>query len=175
METDLTSVQQEDSESDEETELTKQFQRLAVRKFEERDYEKAEQFFLKVIERSTTDGQAPDSMTSIKVKLAFAYCFQSKWDSAEAIIVPIATGKQGVDISVFHGMHTLALLNFDENNMDIAYKYCKRALAGKKKLLGKESPSYHESIVLLSRIYAAKGDHAESEVTHLFPSNIPSL
>jgi hypothetical protein len=113
------------------------------------------------------DEQSDESMTAIRLKLAFTYCFQSKWEDAEGIIVPVAMGKQRVDVSVFHGIHTLALLHFGKNDMDTAQKYCKRALAGKKKLLGKESASYFESITLYSRIYAAKGDHAESEVCKL--------
>lgn len=172
VDTEVTSVQPEmqesDSESDIEKDLTKKFQELAVTKLEERDYEKAEQFFQKAIDRSATDEQPPENLTAMKVKLAYAYCFQGKWEEAEGIIVPIAMGKQKVDVTAFHGLHTLALLYLGKNDLETADKYCKRALMGKKKTLGKDNVSYHESINLLSRIYLAKGDQAESEVILTF-------
>lgn len=153
-----------DSDSDLEKDLTKKFQELAVLKLSERDYEKAEQFFLKVIDRSTSEGKPVESMTPIRINLAFTYCFQGKWEEAEAIIEPAAFGKQKVDIAVFHGIHTLALHSYGNRDLETAEKYCKRALNGKKKILGKEHESYLESIQLLSGIYSARGDQAESEV-----------
>lgn len=172
MDMDITSVHEDlhdsDSDSDIEKDLTRKFQELAVAKLEERDYEKAEQFFQKVLDRSATEEESPQNLTVVKVKLAYAYCFQGRWEEAEAIIVPIAMGKQKVDISAFHGLHTLALLHYGKNGLETAEKYCKRALMGKKKILGKDHASYFESINLLSRIYLAKGDQAESEVYRSF-------
>lgn len=153
-----------DTDSDIEKDLTRKFEELAVVKLEERDYEKAEQFFQKVIDRCATEGQPIENMTVVRVKLAFTYFFQEKWEEAEGIIVPIAMGRQKVGISAFHGLHTLALLYFGRNDLETADKYCKRALMGIKKILGKDNSSYFESIHLLSRIYSAKGDQAESEV-----------
>ena len=159
-----------DSNSDIEKDLTKKFQELAVMKLGERDYEKAEQFFLKVIDRSTTEGKPIESMTPVRINLAFAYCFQGKWEEAEGIIVPIAMGKQKIDVAAFHGLHTLALLSYGKKDLETAEKYCKRALTGKKKILGKDHDSYLESIQLLSGIYSARGDQAESEVCACFGS-----
>ncbi|KAH8591765.1 hypothetical protein B0O99DRAFT_518852 [Bisporella sp. PMI_857] len=153
-----------DSDSDIEKDLTQKFEELAVVKLEERDYEKAEQFFRKVIDRKGMENQSPENLVAINIKLAYTCCFQGKWEEAENIIVPIATGKQKVDVSVFHGLHTLALLYFERSELDTADKYCKRALVGKKKILGKKHPSYYESINLRARICLAKGYQAESEV-----------
>jgi ankyrin repeat protein len=158
---------QSDSESDIENEATRKFQELALQKFEQKDYIKAEALLRKAIDRNRLredDSQARDDSLAMKVKLAIACSFQEKWQEVEAFILPLAEMKGLTDVEVFHAMHALALAIKERGDFTLAVKYTKQALNGKRRILGKTHDSYFESIALLAYIYDAKGDLDDAEV-----------
>jgi hypothetical protein len=157
-----------DSDSDLERDMIQKFEELAMAKLYQRDYEKAEIFFRRIIERNQEDGKSVKGMSSIKIMIAYTCCFQGRWDEAEAAAIPLTTGKERPSIDAFDLFHTLALRNLRQNQFEQAAIWCKRALFGKKKLLGKDSTSYYQSMGLLARIYDIQGDAIEAEACRSF-------
>ena len=159
-----------DSDSDLERDMIHKFEELAMAKLYQRDHEKAEIFFRRIIERNQEDGKSVKGMTSIKIMIAYTCCFQGRWDEAEAAAaaIPLTTGKEKASIDAFDLFHTLALRNLRQNQFEQAAIWCKRALSGKKRLLGRESTSYYQSMGLLGRIYGFQGDAIEAEACRSF-------
>jgi hypothetical protein len=163
-----------DSDSDFETDLTKKFEDLALHKIKQRDYANAELFLRKVIDSQQQDGSSSRGLPMVKIKLATTCCFQGRWQEAEAIAMPIAMSKEMVDINAFHILHTLALRKLRLGERSSAVKCGKRAVWGKKRLLGKENVSYHESMALMARIFDLEGQTLEAEACRSFiPSHTP--
>lgn len=157
------SDQESDADSDLERQLTKRFQELALTYLEQKDYPRAELFLRKVIDRSTDNDHPADEINTTNLMLASICGLQGKWDDAESILVPIAMAKGTAETMAFHGMHALAMVHLEKSEHDIAVKYCKRAVSGNRKLWGKKSPWYYESMALLAQIYDSKGDSTEAE------------
>jgi tetratricopeptide (TPR) repeat protein len=151
-----------DSDSDIDKELAKKLQELGLSNFNRGEYAKAETFFRKVIHETGKDLSADDLQTS-KTKLATSLCYQEKWTEAEKLVTSLGWTKAQNDVDPFHVLHALALTYLQKNNFNLAIKYCKQAVNGKRKILGKEDDSLFESIALLSCISDAKGDPAEAE------------
>lgn len=157
-------LDQSDSESDIEKETTKKFQELALRKFEQNDYSGAETYLRNVIARKRPHGkdtQAEIDLFAAQVKLAIACSFQEKWNEVEAIIWPLTKTKGQRDINFFHVMQALALTHRERGNETAAVIYTKKALNGKKRILGKTHDSFFESMVVLAHI---NNDRPEAEV-----------
>ena len=162
--------QASDSDSDIEQDLRNKFEELALNKIEQRDYAKAELFLRRIVANEEAKGTA-DGLLLIKIKIATTCCFQGRWEEAESMAIPVAMGKDRVDISAFHILHTFSIRKYQQGKMEEAARWCKRALWGKKRLLGKNDTSYHESMALLARIYDSQGDAMEAEACRSF---IPS-
>ncbi|KAK2813712.1 hypothetical protein FQN50_000110 [Emmonsiellopsis sp. PD_5] len=152
------------SDSDIETDLKKKFEQLALKKMEQRDYAKAEMFLRKLIE-DERNGKVGEEHSSIKLKIAATCCFQGRWREAETLVISLAMGKEQIDVTAFHMLHTLAVYAIQQRREKLgeATEWCKRALLGKRKLLGKSHPSYHESMAFLAYIYDLQGNFIESE------------
>lgn len=153
-----------DADSDDlERQLTMKFEELAMKSLEQKDFEKAETFLRKLVDRGEHGDTSSMHMTSLKTWLAYACGSQDKWEEAESILVPIAMAKGTVDVMALHGMNALALVHLRTEDYDAAIRYCKRAIWGLRKFRGKTSPVFYESMALLARIYEIKGDSAEAE------------
>ncbi|KAK2800926.1 hypothetical protein FQN51_005861 [Onygenales sp. PD_10] len=98
------------SGSDIETDLKKKFEQLASENLEQRDYGKAEIFLRKLLNDEANE-KAGEEHSSIKLKIAATCCFQGRWREAEAFVVSLAMGKEQVDATALHMLHTLAANN----------------------------------------------------------------
>ena len=158
-----------DAESDGiERQLTKKFEELAGKSLEQRNYEKAEIFLRKLIDRSADDETLSTALTKTNTWLAYACFCQGKWREAERILVPIAMTKGLVSEMAFRGLHALAIDRLAAEDYDTAIRYCKRAAWGMQTLWDNSCGAFHESMALLARIYEAKGDLAEAEACSSF-------
>ncbi|KAH6622583.1 hypothetical protein F5144DRAFT_622756 [Chaetomium tenue] len=159
-----------DSDDDIDEALIKRLRELAVESRHKGDHLKAENFYRKVINRSeaSESNYDPQDLVEDKINLAYACLHQRKWADAEAIILPIAMERKLADITIYIGLHALALAHMDGSNFAMAERCCKRALWGKRKILGKENPSCWESLALLSRLCKARGDPEEAEAHQTF-------
>ncbi|KAH6848057.1 hypothetical protein B0I37DRAFT_156498 [Chaetomium sp. MPI-CAGE-AT-0009] len=159
-----------DSDDDIDEALLKRLRELAVDSRQKGDYPKAENFYRKVINRSEANESkyAPQDLVQDRIHLAYACLHQRKWADAEAIILPMATERKLADIAVYVGLHALALVHLHSSDFAKADQCCKRALWGKRKILGKENPSCWETLALLSRICGARGETEEAEAHRTF-------
>jgi hypothetical protein len=141
---------------------------VALNSFEQKYYVKAESFLRKFIEMSADVDTPKDETNEINLILAFSCGFQTKWEEAETLLLPIATTKGITDIRSFHGLQALALFHLTKSNYETAIKYCKRAITGFGKLLGKTSTEYYNSMKLLAQVFDLKGDHTSAEGCRTF-------
>lgn len=159
-----------DSDDDIDEALIKRLRELAVESRQKGDHLKAENFYRKVISRCETSesNYDPQDLVEDRINLAYACLHQRKWADAEAIILPIAMERKLADITIYVGLHALALVYMDSSDFVMADKCSKRALWGKRKILGKENPSCWETLALLSRLCEARGDPEEAEAHRTF-------
>ncbi|KAF5653886.1 hypothetical protein F25303_1918 [Fusarium sp. NRRL 25303] len=164
-----------DADSDSETEFARRFEELAIQNEANGDHAKAEQFYRGAIEHGESSSRPVSDMTAMKIRLAYACMRQEKWTEADEIITPIAFERKTNDILVYHGMHALALVYVDDSKLEEAERYCKRALWGKRKVLGKDNLSCWETLTLLVFICKARNRTAEAEVHRSFIPNYETI
>ncbi|RBA20903.1 hypothetical protein FPRO05_08350 [Fusarium proliferatum] len=164
-----------DADSDSETEFARRFEELAIKNEADGDHAKAEQFYRGAIEHGESSSRPVIDITAMKIRLAYACMRQEKWTEADEIITPIAFERKTNDILVYHGMHALALAYVDDSKLDEAERYCKRALWGKRKVLGKDNLSCWETLTLLVFICKARNRIAEAEVHRSFIPNYETI
>lgn len=164
-----------DADSDSETEFARRFEELAIQNEANGEHAKAEQFYRGAIEHGESSSRPLTDMTAMKIRLAYACMRQEKWTEADEIISPIAFERKTNDILVYHGMHALALTYVDDSKLEEAERYCKRALWGKRKVLGKDNLSCWETLTLLVFICKARNRTAEAEVHRSFIPNYETI
>lgn len=158
------------SESDDEIDqdLTKRLEELAIESRLNGNNPRAESFYRRAIERGEAGKKPKEEIRAMRVHLANVCMLQEKWAEAEAIISPMAFERQVHSIEVYHAMHALALVHLHDFELLIAHRCCKRALWGKRKVVGKTDPSYFDTLGLLASICDKKDDVAEAEAHRSF-------
>ncbi|RKK31809.1 hypothetical protein BFJ67_g15066 [Fusarium oxysporum f. sp. cepae] len=164
-----------DADSDSETEFARRIEELAIKNEADGDHEKAEQFYRGAIEHGESSSRPVSDITAMRIRLAYACMRQKKWTEADEVITPIAFERKTNDILVYHGMHALALAYLDDSKLEEAEKYCKRALWGKRKVLGKDHLSCWETLTLLVSICTARNKTMEAEVHRSFIPNYETI
>ncbi len=76
--------------------------------------------------------------------------------------------RQLANMAVYGALHALGLAHMHNFDFSRAERCCKRALWGKRKILGKENPSCWETLALLSRICEARGETEEAKAHRTF-------
>jgi tetratricopeptide (TPR) repeat protein len=163
-----TSDLESDADSDIERHLLKRYRDIALSSLKEKDYPRAESFYRKVIEMSSDSDVPTDEVQDLKIMLAFSCGLQGKWDEPETIFPPIAFARGIPDIRPFHGLYAMSMVHFNNGDYDTATKYCKRAVGGYRRLLGKSDPQYFEAMHILALIYDSKGDPVSAEGCRTF-------
>ncbi|KAH8881108.1 hypothetical protein GQ53DRAFT_848446 [Thozetella sp. PMI_491] len=157
----------EETESDIETDimadLLSNCEEIALEKFNEKDYYMAEQFLRKAIEESTGENSRAEHFGLLKFRLALCCCLQEKWEAASSVMASLTKSKASGNLSVFRLLHAIALAHLECDRIPEAYEACKLALQGTRKILGKSSTDYDESLILLAQICQKRGDSIEAE------------
>lgn len=158
-----------DSDDDDlEKDLARRLEELAIESQGKGDHVRAESFFRSAIDRGEASRRPSQDIEAMKLRLAHVCMRQEKWKDAEEIISPVAFERKPSNVLVYHGMHALAMEHMKDNDLENANKYCKRALWGKRKVLGKLHPSCWDSLALLASISEARNDIAEAEAQRSF-------
>ena len=171
--TEVTTLESDsDYDSEIEREMTKKFIELALGSFRQQKLDKAEKQIGKVINRlskAARNGHPLDpELRVFQIRLAVVHCLQGRWKEAEKWLLPFTADKKVDNIEGFHGMHALALQALRELNYTLAVRHCKRAISGKRRILGKDHISLGESISLLALIFERAGDATEAEAYQCF-------
>ena len=169
-ELDQSAVDEEtDSDDEVEVELARQLFEEGNNSYDEGRFAEAEKHLRDGLEhvpkRNKDDSVNADAA---KFKLASACLRQKKWDEAERFIRstiedPVSALVERATI-VQDGYHALAQVLACKYDFEGARDSCQKAIAGRKKSLGKDSPKYHSSVKLLATIYEANGDPTTAQV-----------
>ena len=172
-----TSDPESDADSDIERHLAKRYRDIALSSLIEKDYPRAESFYRKVIEISSDSDVPTDKVQDLNIMLAFSCGLQGRWEESETTFPPIAFARGIPDIRPFHGIYALSMVHFNNGDYDTATKYCKRAVGGYRRLLGKSDPRYFEAMHVLALIYESKGDPVAAEGCRTFlpAQNLPPV
>ncbi|KAK3936725.1 heat shock 70 kDa protein 12B [Diplogelasinospora grovesii] len=157
-----------DSDDDMDKDLVERLGELALHSELAGDYAKAENFYRRVINRKEARQSPAQDIPTIRLKLAYTCLRQEKWAEVEIIIRPIAWEKTIADLEVYDWLHALALVHMKNSDFGNAYGCCKRALWGKRKIIGKDHPSCWETLALLASICNARNDAVEAEAHQSF-------
>ena len=160
-----------DSDGEVERDLALRLEELALDKQRKGDAAGAEDLFRKAIERGESIRRPSQDIESMKLELAYTYICQAKWEEARVIVLPIAVENKSRDLRALHSLHALAIAYVKLADLETAYGFALRALAGKERLLGKAHPSCWDTQFLLASICDSRGDKALAEAHRSF---IPS-
>ncbi|TLD34661.1 Dimethyl-sulfide monooxygenase [Venturia nashicola] len=164
-----------DSESDLEQELVEMFEKRGLQKLADKKYEEAEKFLCKAISLRSPFSKTTTSLEHVKASLADCYCQQAKWEDADRLLSELSDSRNKLDILALYSLHAVSHSYFGKANLDAADRMCRKALLGKKKLLGKTHESYYHTLLLLACICDAKGDEVQGDAwRHFLPASLES-
>ncbi|OIW24589.1 hypothetical protein CONLIGDRAFT_718489 [Coniochaeta ligniaria NRRL 30616] len=165
--------EEEDDDLELDLEIFQNAEELGRMSFAKRDYENAEKFLNKAMSGVTGTSSDPAQFENLKLQLSICYCFQAKWQAAEAVLSTLGKKKRKADLPVFHLLHAVALAHLADEKYDSAYSACKRSLQGKKKAHGgKTNQDYIDSLCLLAAICEVRGEPIEAAaIRHSIPGD----
>jgi hypothetical protein len=152
------------------------FENRGLAELANKNHQEAEKWLLKAINlghlRSPKSATTPERL---KASLAVAYCFQSKWSEADNLLYPMSDSRGKLDALALNCLHAVSIAFFmTSDDFEDAARTCKKALLGKKKLLGRSHNSYLLTVDLMVRICNAKGDSVETQGwRHFLPGDWP--
>jgi tetratricopeptide (TPR) repeat protein len=157
----------EDDGSDIELDFLRNFDELACSSFLRKDYSKAEQFLRKALERNTGESSNGEHFKLLRIRLAICCCLQERWELAAGALSALSKSRTASNLPVFDLLQAISLGYLANDRFDDAYRVCKSALQGKKRVIGKDSDNFHECLSILAMIYEKKGDPLEAEAVRL--------
>jgi len=157
----------DDDGSDIELDFLKNFDELACSSFLRKDYSKAEQFLRKAMERNAGESSNGEHFKLLRIRLAICCCLQERWELAAGALSALSKSRAASNLPVFDLLQAISLGYLANDRFDDAYRVCKSALQGKKKVVGKDSDNFHECLWILAMIYEKKGDPLEAEAVRL--------
>ncbi|RKU39769.1 hypothetical protein DL546_000833, partial [Coniochaeta pulveracea] len=173
----VTTPDPEEDDDDDDLELDLEIfqnaEELGRMSFAKSDYDNAEKFLNKALSGATGTSSDAGHFENLKLQLSICYCFQAKWQAAEAVLLTLGKKKRKADLPVFHLLHAVALAHLADENYESAYHACKRSLQGKKKAHGgKSNQDYIDSLALLAAICEVRGEPIEAAaIRHMIPAN----
>jgi hypothetical protein len=165
--------EEDDDDLELDLEIFQNAEQLGRMSFAKRDYDNAEKFLNKAMSGATGTSSDPAHFENLKLQLSICYCFQAKWQAAEAVLSTLGKKKRKADLPVFHLLHAVALAHLADEKYDSAYSACKRSLQGKKKAHGgKTNQDYIDSLCLLAAICEVRGEPIEAAaIRHSIPAD----
>ena len=157
----------DDDGSDIELDFLKNFDELACSSFLRKDYSKAEQFLRKAMERNTGESSNGEHFKLLRIRLAICCCLQERWELAAGALSVLSKSRAASNLPVFDLLQAISLGYLANDRFHDAYRVCKSALQGKKKVVGKDSDNFHECLWILAMIYEKRGDPLEAEAVRL--------
>ena len=96
-----------------------------------------------------------------EVKLAEAYLYQEKWSEAEvalSVFIKTHSASKEEDANLAEAYYLRAQLYLAKHDYENAQRFCRKAIRARKRLFGKNSPSYYQSTALLILVFETSGD-----------------
>jgi tetratricopeptide (TPR) repeat protein len=146
--------------------------KLADAVFDKHNYEAAELGYrnaLGLAQHLSSDRPAEltlRDLADISMKIAIC-CFRlQQFPESEAVLQDIQNSPfiSKNSIRLWDAIYLQAEIHLSTDHMNLAEKECKKALAGRRKAMGKQHRSYLEAVALLSIILEAKGDDTSARM-----------
>ncbi|MCJ1436489.1 Ankyrin-2 [Xylographa pallens] len=162
-----------DLDSDSDTEIDAEFVQKIVDKarahYSQHCLPEAEAWFQKSLQHGKKLSLRRQNLLGLtEVRLQYASCCfqQKKMVEAEAALLLLATAMTVGDedrVHVLQASHLLAHLYLRDRQFDRATEFCRKAMIGRRRILGKGHQLHYETLFLLSVIYKSRGDLMEAE------------
>ncbi|KAF4626348.1 hypothetical protein G7Y89_g11809 [Cudoniella acicularis] len=159
-----------DSEDDEfEIEVIEASLSVAHSEFAKPNYSTAEPYFHRVYnlaKNMSVPTQNRLHLKDVQLKASLCSLHLGNFEKAESVLQDLRCtppASQQDFIWSLDASHRMAEIHISNNNVEKAEDECRRALAGRRKVLGKDHPSYFETLSLLSMIMEFKGDRILAE------------
>lgn len=133
----------------------KRLQSLVLECCEQSQWQAAENFLFKHTNFEGRDAALKD--------VAFACHRCNQWGTAARLLLEHLKDNSDDDLAMLEARHVLADVYFKNSQLDLAELHCKRVVEGRKRAVGRRHILFYESVVLLMKIYMAKGDMIEAE------------
>lgn len=124
---------------------------------------------LQLAEKLPLKHKQPAQIAEIKLMIATCIYHSPNLSEAEARLLAITQEKIHENVTDegairrCQASHLLAAILFRQGRYPHAKSFCRKALIGRRRLLGKNHISYHESLSLLSQICEADGQQEDAE------------
>lgn len=162
-----------DSEGDFEAEVFETFFARGSDKFKDGNWVEAQSILqksLQLAERLPLKRRQPAKIAEIKLMIATAIYHSPNLHDAETKLLAITQEKVHENVTDEGAMrrcqasHLLAGVLFRQGRFSLAKSFCRKALIGRRRILGKNHISCYESLSMLSQICEAEGqqDYAET-------------
>jgi len=164
------------SESDVELDFRRNLEDLAYDSFRQGNYRKTEECLRTAIAKTTSDPSAKRTLTSLQLRLALCLCALKKWDEASSLLFSLPKSKSLESLPIYDLLEAVALAHLKDSRFDDAYNICKAVLRAKRRIAGKESPSYCACLTIFAITCERKGAAIEGEaVRRSLPLAWPTL
>ena len=158
-----------DSDAEVDVELVQKFVDKARKHYAQQCFSQAEAWFHKSLQHAEKlSWRRQESLGVTLVRLQYASCCfqQQKMVEAKAallLLIKARTFGDGDRVHVLQASHLLAHLYLRSQHFDKAIEHCRKAMIGRRRILGKGHPSHYETLSLMSAIYKCRGDFMEAE------------
>jgi hypothetical protein len=161
-----------DSDGDFEFEVVETYFARGTKKFEDGKFVDAQSILqrgLQLAEKLPLKRRQPKQIADVKLMIATCIYHSPNPNEAEAKLYAITQEKihesvtdEGA-IRRCQASHLLAGVLFRQGNYAPAKSFCRKALIGRRRVLGKTHITHYESLSLLSQICEAEGQHVDAE------------
>ena len=134
-----------------------------------REYSQAENFVKRVLKRCEEKyGTIFARRDEILKILAAIYRKQKKWEEAAEILTEVLENELEEGSDGFETMLELAEVCLRKKEINVAERFCRKVVEGRKTALGTDQALFHQSVVLLVSILEVRGELYEAEAWRLF-------
>jgi tetratricopeptide (TPR) repeat protein len=161
-----------DSDGDFESELVETYFARGTKKFDEGKFAEAQPILQKGLqsaEKLPLKRRQPKQIAEVKLMIATCIYHSPNPNEAEDKLFAITQEKihesvtdEGA-IRRCQASHLLAGVLFRQQKYAPAKSFCRKALIGRRRVLGKTHISHYESLSLLSQIFEAEGEYVDAE------------
>jgi len=161
-----------DSDGDFESEVVEASFARGIKRFNDGDFADAQSILqrgLQLAEKLPLERRQPARIAEVKLIIATCVYHSPNLDEAEARLLAITQEKIHEDVTNegairrCQASHLLAGVLFRQGRNSLAKSFCRKALIGRRRVLGKNHTSYYESLCLLSQICEADGQQEDAE------------
>ena len=173
-------LDESDSDEDLQSELVEAHFQKGRERFEAKQYAEAQSYYRKYLEHAhklPIKRRKSSQVADVRLGLAACLCHTTNLQEAEARLFYLTQSHSAKGIETeeqatsseqsarnCQASHLLAVVLYRRGKFEAAKSYCRKAVLGRRRTLGKEHIDYHHSQYLMFQILEAEGSHEDSSV-----------